>query len=102
MSREAVDWDCPRKRYYQYNYDGKGIVTDTSSLELVLGTIVHDGLATIARGVTDIDEIARIAKNLMYEHLIKETDDIDFSNEQATLVEGMLRGFYKHAWPRLQ
>ena len=69
-----------------------------------MGTCVHDGLAAIARGLP-IDDIANTAQKQMFEALTIQTSgevsEIDFANEQAALVEGILRGFYKYVWPRL-
>lgn len=110
-SRVTTDWTCPRKRYWQYEFDGKGVVSGHSSLELFAGTVIHDGLAAIATqhqangGVVDIDAIAEACFNQMRNSLLEtstgEIGEVDFALEQGTLVEGLLRGFYKHAWPRL-
>ena len=81
-------------------------------LELYLGTALHDGLAAIAafyqRGEqVDINLIATTAQMQVYEAMMASRGDesdgeaIDFANEQAALVEGLLRGFYKQAWPTL-
>lgn len=103
-SRVTTDWRCPRLRYLQYDLDGKGIVPSHQHLELFLGTVLHDGLSAIAHGV-DIDLIAKAAVDQVLASLLTATSgevngDI-FAHEQSSLVEGLLRGFYKHAWPRL-
>lgn len=108
-SRVTTDWTCPRKRWWQYEFDGKGIVPNTTSLPLFMGTTLHDGLAVIATmqrdsGIVDIDLIANTAREQMLKSLLAgahDQDDINFAHEQAALVEGLLRGFYRHAWPRL-
>ena len=121
-SRITTDWNCPRKRFWQYEFEGRGIVPDVTSLELFLGTAVHDGLARIgdaarvdrqgtltAESYTPIiDEIAAQAQRDVYESLAKvpdgETPDADtltFAAEQAALIEGLLRGFHRYTWPRL-
>jgi hypothetical protein len=52
-----------------------------------------------------IDEIASAAYKQVYQNIagaeivLPETQE--FAAEQGTLIEGMLRGFYKHVWPRL-
>ena len=111
-----TDWTCPRKRYWNYEYGGKGVVTGNTFLELYLGQCLHDGLAAIAtayqhieRGdstdIFDIDQIADTAKQQMINSLMDNSaglqEELDFANEQAALVEGLLRGFYKQVWPRL-
>ena len=105
-SRTVTDWKCPRARYWGYEFRLKGITKETH-LELFLGTATHEGLASIAQGLP-IDEVARAAQQQVYTSLlaepgdgISEADAIEWAMEQSTLVEGMLRGFYKHAWPRL-
>jgi hypothetical protein len=105
-SRVTTDWICPRKRYWQYEYDGKGVVNGNTSLAPYIGNIIHDGLAAIAHGVADIDEIATIQSKLMYDSLMSqmagenETEAVEFAREQAALVEGIIRGFYKQVWPQ--
>ena len=110
-SRVVADWRCPRARYWQYEHNGRGIVSDSTSLELHMGTAVHDALATIARehqvGKVDIDAIATTAAKGMYDSLLQfaidenEAEGRTFAAEQAALVEGLVRGFYAHVWPTL-
>lgn len=103
-SHVVSDWTCPRKRYWNYQYGGKGLVSNRLSMPLFLGTALHDGLAAIALGV-DIDKIASAANQQVLEGLLPlmeaEVGGVDYANEQATLTEGLLRGFYQHAWPLL-
>lgn len=109
-SRVTTDWTCPRKRYWQYEWEGTGIVKASTSLELFTGTTIHDALALIAKfqkeGIAiDIDMIAQTAHDQMYNSLSQsmsgEVGGDEFAKEQAALIEGMLRGFYKQVWPRL-
>ncbi len=108
-SRSTTDWDCERKRYMAYEMDGRGITTDRVSLPLYEGTCIHDGLAAMAHqqleGRVDIDLISRAAHDQMFTALMEQAEgQIDgetFAHEQATLVEGLLRGYYRHLWPRL-
>jgi hypothetical protein len=108
-SRTVTDWACPRKRYWNYEYAGRGIVPAGNPIELFLGTAVHDALATIAamtqteEGV-DIDLVATTAQKQVYDTLLGPATDVEtvaFAAEQAALIEGMIRGFHKHVWPRL-
>jgi hypothetical protein len=102
-SRVVEDWKCSRSRYWRYEYGGRGIVPNGNALELFLGTTVHDGLAAIAAHV-NIEEIAAVARKQVFDALTSEYDDweaVYFANEQASLVEGLLRGFHKVVWPRL-
>lgn len=116
-SRVTTDWTCPRKRYLNYEYGGKGIVSSNTSLDLFMGTCLHDGLAAMAHGLVkarknnnplfmgDIDLIATTAQKQMFETLTAHStgvmEEIDYALEQSTLIEGMLRGFYKQVWPRI-
>lgn len=113
-SRSAVvtDWTCERKRYWNYEHGGRGIVGDHTSIELYTGTVIHDGLAAIAHArlagrEIDIDLIATTAQQQMYEALMAqsvgeaEDESHAFAMEQSTLVEGLLRGFYRGVWPSL-
>lgn len=102
-SRTEVDWACRRRRWYNYEYDGTGIVPHETAWELYFGQTVHDGLAAIAHGV-EIDRIAETAHAQILEGLSLENpteEGREFAQEQAALIEGLLRGFYKSAWPTL-
>jgi hypothetical protein len=54
-----------------------------------------------------IDELASTAFNQMYEALVQapskgtDEDRDTYAKEQATLVEGLIRGYHKHVWPKL-
>lgn len=109
-SRSTTDWKCPRIRYYNYEYKNRGIVKNTTSLPLFTGTTIHDCLATIAQLTkdnqpVDIDDIANGAFRQMKVQLMEamegEIGADEFSSEQATLTEGLIRGFYRHAWPSI-
>ena len=105
-SRAVADWKCPRSRYWNYDYNGTGVVQGSAALELYTGSCIHDGLAGIAHGL-DIDAIATTAQKQMFQGItdnstaVDEEDVFNFAMEQSSLVEGLLRGFYKHAWPIL-
>lgn len=108
-SRHVADWKCPRARYWGYDAYGHGVSKGSTSLELYLGTTVHDALASIAiltkdGQQVDIDELALAAAGQMRLSLAPEDGELadrDFADEQAALVEGLVRGFYKHVWPRI-
>lgn len=106
--RAEADWECPRKLYYLREFDGIGLNPDIESLEMFFGSSIHDGLAAIAsmHPKVDIDAIGEAAFQQVKENLVKNgvgtDEEVDnFSSEQACLAEGLLRGFYKHAWPGL-
>lgn len=110
-SRTTEFWRCPRARYHHYERGGRGIVSTATSLELWLGTALHDALAAIARGHVEgdvnIEAIATAAGRAIFTSLTEATKgEIDadahtFACEQSTLVEGLLRAFYRHQWPRI-
>src|SRR3990167_3087419 len=119
-SRTAAesDWECQRKRFYTNVYEG-GIVKDNLTVDLFIGTVLHDGLAAIATahrdtGKVDISTIAGISRKLVFdtiyeyhaqaytdEKLPENSTEYLHAQEQSTLVEALLRGFYKHQWPAL-
>lgn len=112
-TRTVVDWGCKRARYYGYEYNGRGIVKDGSSLDLAIGLVIHDAMAAIATFTqkgepVPIDHIADAAFRQIYDNITEsaqdgviESDIQNFANEQASLTEGLIRGFFKHVWPRL-
>lgn len=105
-SRSAVaqDWSCQRKRYWGYEYQGRGLSSATTPLALYFGILLHDGLAAIVQGVP-IDDICKAAVEQFRFHLLEDKqfdqEAVDFADEQCALGEGLLRAFDKHAWPML-
>ncbi len=111
-SRVTTDWMCEMKRYWGYEYEGKGITADALALELFLGTTFHDAAAVIAslymeKKPIDIDLIATTAFKQVRTTIIENWDGIEqdkwylFATEQGALLEGMVRAFYKQIWPAL-
>lgn len=107
-SRTTTDWTCPRKRFYNYDFNGRGIVKDELALELFLGIAAHDAIASIALdhqlGSVNIDVIATTIQKQVFEALSAGEDSFEanqFAVEQAALMEGLIRGYYRHVWPRL-
>lgn len=104
-SRATRDWECERARYLNYEFSGRGIVPEAEAYELAFGTAAHTAIANIAQGHLagdiDIDRIAVDAANAVRDHLAKAGKLADFVNEQSCLIEGMIRGFHLHMWPRL-
>lgn len=111
-TRTAADWKCPRSRYWGYEYLNQGISKASTSLELFIGIITHDAMATIATLTqagkpVPIDDIASMAFKQVHDELIArsqgivEVDAESFASEQGALIEGMIRGFYKYLWPKL-
>lgn len=109
----VLDWRCQRARYWGNEYLGRGISKSTTSLALFTGIVLHDSLAAIAtyhqQGVkVPIDTIATIAFNQIYDNLsavpegeMVSTESVEWAKEQGSLTEGIIRGYYRHVWPRL-
>lgn len=81
-----------------------------NSLDLFIGITLHDAFAAIATFTKEgkevpIDEIADAAFLQVHNELTPESvvlaDALEFANEQGALVEGIVRGFYRHVWSRL-
>lgn len=111
-TRTVADWKCPRARYWGYEHEGRGVVKNSTGLALTEGIAIHDALAAIAHLTLNereipIDDIAKASAQQVYDDLTATQGDIvypgadDFAHEQASLVEGLIRGFYKYMWPRL-
>lgn len=124
-SSVGTDNTCHRKYFHAYKAGGTGIQARGQAIELFMGSALHDGLACIAQDEMEeaktnsedrgnqigIDTIAKTAFKQVLDPMIEaatnrktgqiEQDDVDYAREQATLVEGLLRGFYRHVWPRL-
>lgn len=106
-SRTTTDWTCRRRRYLNYEMDGVGYAPESEAVELFLGATVHDCLAAIAfqhqAGSVDIGTIAKTAYTSVYQTFIGEGEEKAqiYAQEQATLIEGLIRGFYRHVWPQL-
>jgi hypothetical protein len=103
-SRRTTDWKCPRARYWNYEYKGRGITKATTSYELFVGIVMHDALGEIAKLTkvgepVPISEIAEYASNAIFESLVKDGED--YAREQASLMAGMILGLFKHIWPRI-
>lgn len=111
-TRTVADWKCPRARYWGYEYNGRGIVKGSTGLALVEGIQIHDALAAIAHLTLNekpipIESIAEAAGKEVYDSLMAQAEGIvfkeseEFALEQATLVKGLIYGFYRHMWPKL-
>ena len=111
FSRTAatVDWQCRMKRFWNFEFAGRGLTAPELPYELYLGQLVHDGVAAMAHNVP-IDEIvkagitqlkAKLLEGLMPDGSPRElnSDAQLFADEQCALAEGMLRGFYRVCWP---
>lgn len=103
-SAAVTDWACPMKRFWAYEFLGRGISPPETQYELYLGTLIHDGIAGFTHNIP-IDEIVDAGVRQLRSKLLegRELDaDAQFlADEQCALAEGMLRGFYRLHWPRI-
>lgn len=105
-SRSAVvqDWKCARARFWNYEYNDRGLTPKTMALPLAFGVLVHDAMAAIAANLS-IDDIVEAGKGQLRDQLLAghehDADAQYFAEEQCALGEGLIRGFHKHVWPRL-
>lgn len=128
-SRTTTDWDCPRKRYWNYEHEGVGLAPEVDAVELFTGIVVHDAMSAIAKAEqvrkaevasiagkgpgaaviltpVPIDTIAEAAAAKIFDyHCPEDLKNVDsvvtYAKEQAALIYGMLKGFHQHTWPKL-
>lgn len=104
-SAATTDWACPRKRYWNYEHDGRGVSPPETQIELYLGTLIHDGVYGLVQG-HDIDTIVKAGVEQLRTKLLEgrelDADAQHLADEQCALAEGMLRGFNKAVWPGIR
>ena len=59
-SRIEVEHKCPRRQYWEYYYDGKGLVPAKLNPHLAFGSAVHEALAIILGILSDLDALPGI------------------------------------------
>lgn len=108
-----ADWRCPRFRYYAYEYQG-GLVADNLSLDLFLGTCVHDAVAGLLRGAVSpatiaADVAAGVTATLSRYWRVPEpaagaslSDAQRQVREKATWVESVVHGLARVLVPSLR
>ena len=104
-SAATCDWQCRQKRFWNYEYLGRGITPPETQLELYLGTLIHDGVAAMVHNV-DIDKIAQAGVTQLRAKLLEgrelDSDAQFLADEQCALAEGLLRGFHRSMWQIIQ
>lgn len=127
-SRSAIELfqSCPRSRYYQYIYDGSGVVPASANIFLSTGSAVHKGceiLATLCRNNNSTIPIDRKVYTKWVNGAIEQALDYYKSlvengisgkgtgeneeqkeyiyNEQISLVEGLIRAWALKELPKL-
>lgn len=103
-SGATTDWLCPRRRFWNYEFLGRGIVAPETQLELYFGTLIHDGIDALVHSVSIDDIVDKGVKQLRAKLLEGRELDSDaqfFAEEQCALAEGLLRGFHKARWGQI-
>ncbi len=97
-SRVSLDWKCPRARWWGNEYEGLGIVPLRRALYFDLGDYLHRGFAALVMGEDLEETVHDVVEGFRNATALTLGDRL---NEQATLVEGILRGFHRQVVPRL-
>ncbi len=104
---------CPRKRYWAFEYQGKGIVPKALSIPLTTGTHVHAGADPLLRDAMvgqELDIEAAVAvgldgywRDVTARRLDLEENEVaaDVAKEQAALTEALIRLFGMKVMPWL-
>ena len=61
-SRIETEHKCPRRQYWEYYYDGKGLAPAKLNPHLAFGSAVHEALACILSGCKELD----VLPNMQY------------------------------------
>lgn len=109
--------ECPRRRYFQYHYDGIGIVSTQRSIPLTTGSCLHTGVQYIAERflVTGeasediLEQAIELAKSeyreLVEDHLMGKTPDEHQAYtklEQEALTEVLIRLWWLKEFPKIR
>jgi hypothetical protein len=98
-SRVSLDWKCRRARYWGNEYKGLGVVPMRRALYFDVGDVAHKGAAALAMG-EDLEETCHDVVE-GFRHQTRLTLEGEKLEEQACLVEGMLRGLHRQVLPGL-
>lgn len=100
-SRTAIQTyqQCPRKRYWQFHYNGQGIEPVKQSIPLVWGGGIHTGVEHLLKG-DSVDDAVGFALEAYSEACQDRSFDIDdlesqsfVYNEGRALIEGFTRAW---------
>lgn len=94
-SRVESRQECPRLRFYSYDFDGTGIAQAPHSLPLLNGITIHAAHARLLQGL-GIDEVIRLARveyalEMTTVGLVGVDDPMPLMKEQLAMLEGMVR-----------
>lgn len=94
-SRVVAREECPRLRFYSYDYSGTGLESDQQSLPLLSGIAIHSAHARLLAG-QPLDAVVEsvisdYVKAIEARGLLGLDVTKDIIKEQSALLEGMLR-----------
>lgn len=104
-TRATTDWACPRRRFWAFEFGGRGLSPRRMALPLHLGILIHETLPVLVMG-GNAGELATSAERRLYEALragdqIAEASDEDFAREQSYIIAGMIYGAARVVVPKL-
>src|ERR1039457_4996189 len=65
-SRMETDHRCPRRLWWEYYYDGKGLQPVRINQHLAFGSAVHEAIADILNHAKVFDELVSIEEAVMF------------------------------------
>lgn len=99
-SRIVAALNCRQLRYWGYEYGGRGLANETTSLPLLNGIAIHNGIDRVA---DDPDNLDSIIREIISEWKADWQDaDEWFVREQETLLEGLIRVWTAYRLPLIQ
>lgn len=99
-TRRSVDGTCRRRRWWAFEYEGRGISPRARALYFDIGDIIHKALAQLLRQEAEQEETIRDAVE-GFRGQVAATLPAEKLEEQCALIEGMLRGWCRAVLPRL-
>jgi hypothetical protein len=104
-SRVVADWTCRRRRWWNYEYQGRGLSPRRENIALTDGIAVHDGIARILLG-GDVRETALACADSVRQAILNDRVDAGldpafYAEEQACLSAGLILGWDRLLKPRL-
>lgn len=107
-SREVAYLNCPRLGYTAYDWDGTGLESESTSLPLINGNAIHEGIAGILTGGSYEVAIARqleLYRTTLNTRGVRNEAGVALSwleKEQETLLRGTVAAWMQERLPQLQ
>lgn len=105
-SRVVCDWTCPRRRFWNYEFEGKGLVPRRAPIALEDGTQVHEGIANILLGgdvrAAAFGAMTQVRAAILGDRIAEAgLTPEHYAEEQAHLVGGLILAWDRVVKPRL-